>query len=68
MGCNCDGKRVELGGVSYDGYQGFFEDANAAMAQNPGYFSFWDTLKTVGLVAASAGLVIYATMEKKRGR
>ena len=45
---------------------GWSEDAQRAVAENPGYFMRWYTLKSLGLVAAVAATAYY--VGKDRGR
>lgn len=44
-------------------------DATRAMTDNPGYFMKWYTLKSLGLVAAIAGVAYYVGKDAgRRGR
>lgn len=46
--------------LRYARFDGFAEDARAAVVANPDYFVWWYTLKSVGLCVALAALAYQA--------
>lgn len=48
------------------GYDGFTDDAQAAMLAAPGYFAVWYTVKSIALVGAIGWICYYLGSTRKK--
>ncbi len=46
--------------------EGFTDDANAAMAANPSYFTWWYSVKSIALVGVACALAYHLGKNSKR--